>query len=271
MYTLSNGSLEVAILDPQADRERFGTRYCTGGYIYQVSDAQRGPLMSGPTYPDSFNWFDGQGIPDAFNLAPLRDPGGDPATALIIGIGLCDTAANRILELCVWQVERAGARIRMRTSHTFGGHAVELERTVGLSGRTVRSYTRLRNAGERFVPLCWFPHPFYPQPEGGELCRVNIAVRMAENPGYTLAESGYIARRSWPDQKGYYQPLDHEARTNLVIQQRHPLLGLAAATCSYVPTFFPIWGNQHTFSWEPFFERLVAPGQEAAWGIDYDF
>ena len=132
MYTLSNSSLEVAILDPQADHERFGPRYCTGGYIYQVSDAQRGPLLSGPTYPDSFNWFDGQGIPDAFNLAPLRDPAGDPATALIIGVGRCDTAANRILELCAWQVEQAGAQIRMRTSHAFGTYRQLLEQVTAM-------------------------------------------------------------------------------------------------------------------------------------------
>ena len=74
MYALTNESLSVAILDPQADQGRFGTRYCTGGYIYQVVDAQRGELLSGPTYPASFNWFDGQGIPDAFNLGPLREP-----------------------------------------------------------------------------------------------------------------------------------------------------------------------------------------------------
>ena len=74
MYELRNNSLSVTILDPLADQERFGVRYCTGGYIYQVEDARHGPLLSGPTYPDSFNWFDGQGIPDAFNLSPLRDP-----------------------------------------------------------------------------------------------------------------------------------------------------------------------------------------------------
>ena len=63
MYTLANDTLEVSILDPLADRERFDTRYCTGGYIFQISDTSHGDLLSGPTYPDDFDWFNGQGRP----------------------------------------------------------------------------------------------------------------------------------------------------------------------------------------------------------------
>ena len=39
MYTLSNEQLTVSILNPLADQSRFGVRYCTGGYIFQISDA----------------------------------------------------------------------------------------------------------------------------------------------------------------------------------------------------------------------------------------
>jgi hypothetical protein len=53
--------------------------------------------------------------------------------------------------------------------------------------------------------------------------------------------------------------------------QRHPTLGMVSAACSYVPDFFPIWGNPLTFSWEPFLERTVASGQTLTWWIDYTF
>jgi hypothetical protein len=74
MFSLENHHLSVHVLDPENDRDRFGTRYNTGGYIFQIEDARHGPLLSGPTYPESFNTFDGQGIPDGFRN-PLRMPG----------------------------------------------------------------------------------------------------------------------------------------------------------------------------------------------------
>lgn len=271
MYTLQNNQLTVDILDPIADRERFGTRYCTGGYIYQISDARYGPLLTGPTYPNSFNTFDGQGIPDAFNLSPLREPTATNALALIIGIGLCDLQANQVQEFCQWTVEQSAASIRMSTMQAFGDFALTLTRTVTLYERTVRSALHLHNTGKRIVPVRWFPHPFYPQPETDELCKFNIAITMPENSGYVLNENGFIARHNWPEQRGYFQALNHAAETNLVILQKHPILGLVTATCSYVPAFFPIWGNQNTFSWEPYLERSLAFEQAMEWWIDYDF
>ncbi|MGD9932685.1 MAG: hypothetical protein AB7T37_03120 [Dehalococcoidia bacterium] len=273
MLWLRNDQLSVAVLDPRdaADHFRFGPRYCTGGYVFQVTDAAIGDLMSGPTYPESFNWFDGQGIPDSFNLGPLRTPE-DGDRALIIGTGLCDLAEKRIVEHPDWAVDeddRGTLRFDVQQSHRdwrFG-----LERTVSLAGRTVQSWTRLENRGRAAIPVRWFPHPFYPQPDSGELMKVNFDVSFPDGGAYELRESGWIARLGWPWSEGHYQPLDHAARERLVVQQRHSQLGIVTATFSYVPDFFPIWGNPHTFSWEPFLERTVAAGQALEWEIAYDF
>ncbi len=271
MYTLANDVLEVSVLDPVADRSRFGVRYCTGGYIFQIVDAKVGELLSGPTYPDSFNWFDGQGIPDAFNLSPLRDNAGPDSLALIIGIGICDLQTKEVQSFCSWDVTQDEHAITMRTTQTYQNYAVALERTVTLAQRTVRSATRLWNQGKTPIPLRWFPHPFYPQPQADELVKFNLPIAAIEDEGYRLNDDGFIARKNWPWNKGYYLALNHTPSTNLVILQRHPKLGLVAATCSFVPTYFPIWGNPNTFSWEPFLERTVGSGQEVAWRIDYDF
>jgi hypothetical protein len=271
MYTLSNDELDITVLDPVADRERLGTRYCSGGYIFQVADHTHGDLMSGPTYPDSYNIFDGQGMPDAFNLRPLREAADTDSMALVIGTGVCDLTANKVEEWCAWQVVEGPESITMTARQEFRGFQVETTRTVSLHGRTIRSHTNVRNSGRGQVPLFWFPHPFYPHPDTNELIKLNIAVCLPDNPGYEIAPSSFITRKDWPWSDGYYQILDHAAATNLVIQQKHPKLGLVAATCSYVPSFFPIWGNSRTFSWEPFLERTIPPEQETNWWIDYEF
>ena len=36
MFSINNAYLNVAILDPIADQSRFGSRYCTGGYIFKL-------------------------------------------------------------------------------------------------------------------------------------------------------------------------------------------------------------------------------------------
>lgn len=271
MYTLKSESLEVSILDPVADQERFGVRYCTGGYIFQITDEKHGPLLAGPTYPHDFNWFDGQGIPDAFNLGPLRDPSAPSNSALIIGVGMCDLEQNKVTEFCQWDVQQDATAITMRTTQKSDRYALELERTVTLHHRTVRSDTRLKNTGSYPIQVRWFPHPFYPYPDGDELCRFNVPVTIPENPSYVLGASGFVERKGWPWDDGRFQSLDHASDTKLVIIQKHPLLGLIGATCSYIPSFFPIWGNQHTFSWEPYLERTLGMGLEMAWSIDYDF
>ena len=71
-----------------------------------------------------------------------------------------------------------------------------------------------------------------------------------------------------------FDPFRKEALTSVHLDdgcQKHPTIGLVAATCSYVPSFFPIWGNHKTFSWEPFLERTVARNQTLSWSVDYEF
>ena len=274
MYTLSNDKLTVEILDPIADRSRMGARYCCGGYIFQIHDRQLGPLLSGPSYPNAFNSFDGQGIPDAFNLAPLRSVG-DADSGLILGVGMChlrpDYRQNEVTDYAAWDVSQGDVSLVMRTTQHHVGWSLILTREVSLLNRTVRSKTRISNQGDAAIPICWFPHPFFPQPLEPTLLKLNFSTKIADNDGYLQSDSGYIMRKGAPVMPGHYLALTHASQVPLVVQQRHPVLGMVTATTSYVPSFFPIWGNANTFSWEPFLERTIAPGQEPEWSIDYDF
>ena len=277
MYTLANDQLSLAILDPIADQARLGTRYVAGGYIYQVTDAARGPLLSGPAYPaPEPPVFDGQGLPEAF-----RDglgPQGADALFLVPGVGLVTRqapAAHEVRELrepCVWQVAKGRGQIEFATTQSLGDFGLELVRVVALTGRTITSTTTLRNKGRAEIPFRWFPHPFYPLTADGECCRFSVPVSFPENPGYHWAPSGYIARKleAWDSARGYFQALTYEARGRVQVAQRHPLLGITLATCNYTPTSIPIWGNRNTFSFEPYFERTLWPAQEATWGMTYD-
>jgi hypothetical protein len=209
MFTLSNSFLTVEILDPVVDVAHMGARYCTGGYIFQVHDHahyqghthEHSSLLSGPTYPGPFQTFHGQGIPDAFNLNPLRAVGAGNE-ALIIGVGLCelnpDYTKNAVKSFCEWQIESSNNTLTFCTTQRHHDWALNLTRTVSLMGRTVRSHTLLQNIGTAAIPMRWFPHPFYPQTATNELIKLNCDVTFAENAGYEMNANGFIGRKSWP-------------------------------------------------------------------------
>lgn len=108
MIALKNNSPSVSVLDPVADRNRLSTRYCSCGSIFQVEDSSRGILLSCPTFPDSYNLFDGQGAPDAFqsHLVVEQDADDSPSLVLGIGIGLVDAKANVVGEWCQWGISQ---------------------------------------------------------------------------------------------------------------------------------------------------------------------
>ncbi len=285
MYTLSDDQLEVSILDPVADRDRMGPRYCTGGYIFQIEDAGR-PLLSGPTYPENFNWFDGQGIPDSFAQAPLRSLHSPSSQALIPGIGLCDTSAKTILEHCEWDVhaedlrsENLGAkdaraedcRIRFRNQQSWEDYSFVLEREVSLSGRVLSSHTRIENLTAVQFPISWFPHPFFPLPSDPDsaLCSFPAPVEIAPGSAFYLSEDGYL-RCSDPST---LQPVSVRCNSAgpLTVLQHHPHLGLVAARYSFSAGHILAWANPKTFSFEPYLEQTIGGRMALEWSAEYHF
>jgi hypothetical protein len=165
-----------------------------------------------------------------------------------------------------------GESLSMTTRQRLGGWELELTRELTLSSRTLASVTRLANAGREPISFRWYPHPFFPNPNG-EACKFNLSVSCPDNPGFELAESGWIAMKldhEW-DRRGHFQAFTFAEAERLVVLQRHPSLRLLAAECSYVPSFLPVWGNVNTFSFEPYTERTVARESESTWSITYHF
>ena len=285
MNILANKELTVEILDPVADVNKIGSRYCTGGYIWQVTDASRGPLLAGPHYPSPTpRVIYGQGAPEMFHRSLGGEDAGVGDDVMCIGVGLVRRTSERepfdvrynpvVAEFVKWKVDTSSDTILMTTQHTALHWAYSLSRNITLSERTVCSHTQISNLGEGDLPIRWFPHPFFPLTRDNVLCDFSIPFTLPQSPGYALDEAGFIYRKSdfnW-ERGGCFQALDFTPSTiGLTIVQKHDILGEVTAVTDYDPSFLPIWGNHNTFSFEPYLERMVTAGESTSWEIAYTF
>jgi hypothetical protein len=283
MFKLQNQRLIIDIVDPIADNRLLGSRYCTGGYIFQVKDKARGDLLAGPTFPDGkFNTFDGQGAPEVFLTALNEDTAQVGERVCILGVGLVKRTSSKnpfhvrdnpeVVEFVSWAVDQASDSITMRCRHAFDKWDISLVRSVSLDCRTLVSRTTLFNNGNAPCPLKWFPHPFFPFPKDHSACRFGFPVSVPDNAGYFLNSHWVLELKTEYDwKKGLYQPLTVDKPAMFSAEQNHPLIEKISVMCDYVPSFLPVWANIRTFSFEPYLERLVKSGEEFSWKIEYLF
>lgn len=284
MIFLQNDLLKVSLLDPSRDRDKLGSRYCAGGYVWQVEDKVLGLLLSGPFFPGATTGFDGQGAPEVFETALGSATARVGDDVCVIGVGTVRRESPvtpfhvrdnpTVTRFADWTVVSDGNAVCMDTVQEFGGDKVELTRTVTLKDRTVLSETRLSNAGGNPLPIRWFAHPFFPPL--GVLCRFPFAVSMPANPAFAFDRGGFVRRQpgyAW--EKGFFQPLEFDAVAAgtfpFRVQQWHPRAGLLEVECGFPLAWLPIWGNARAFSFEPFHETRIEPGAEASWSVRYHF
>ncbi|MDX2054639.1 MAG: hypothetical protein SFV15_19720 [Polyangiaceae bacterium] len=283
MLKLANTSLEVEILDPVRDLNRCGSRYCVGGYIYQVLDKNLGPLLSGPQYPRANpDVFHGQGAPEQFVrvLGEDADIGDEVA---VIGVGRVRRTGEarpmfarynpEVLSFLPWTVEQTDTKIVFRSEDEFRGFAYELTRTVRLDGRAVLSETHISNRGLLPIPVEWYAHPFFPACLDRICCKPSAPVVLKENPGYFLNSDGFIQQKVEGDWAvGYYLELSYaKSSAPLSVVQRHPKLGQLITKTDFPPARLPIWSNDCTFSFEPYFIEELLPRHAAAFAVTYEF
>jgi hypothetical protein len=279
MIELRNEDLRVTLLDPGQDRHLLGPRFCWGGYVWQVDDAQAGPLLSGPegaaTAPAPFN---GHGLPESF-----RDRTRDgqlltwhEGVGLAPGVGIVQRDQSgqvAVTDPCHWTLERHPDRIIYHTAQTHGDRGYTLSRMIQLAGRDLLSVTRFSNTGRDALSLQWFAHPFFAlNEEGGIDVQVPAGTRLEENPGFALNDRRLTLRRVFHGvEDGHFQPLQLPAGTPLEVRVAHPKLADIHFATSFVPSECPIWANGHTFSIEPYQTLHLEPVETRHWTLRYGF
>jgi hypothetical protein len=176
-----------------------------------------------------------------------------------------------VIERVAWELDATRRTLRASTSAEFRGFEYELVRSLELSGRTLRSTTTLGSRGDATLPVRWFAHPFFPWAEA-RCCRFSL--EHAEPAGAALTEdaAGFVVRRPGVDwRQGHYVEPRIALGGELEVEQCHPKLGALHVRCRFPLGGLALWGNLNTFSFEPFFQTLLAPGDDASWSIDYAF
>lgn len=279
MLTLANADLTVQLLDPAAEHARLGPRFCWGGFIWQITDRQVGALLTGPEWPDPAPLpHNGQGLPESFRHStttgqPLL---WDGAVGLAPGSGTLGRDAQGNITVttpCVWRIEPHADRVVFRTEQTVALWAYELERTIELHGRQVRSHSRLTNRGAAPLVLEWFAHPFFAlQADGLQHVNLPEGTQLPENPGYILTGRELTLRRAFVGlHGGHLEHLGLPAGQPFTATLAHPRLSGVRFTTDFAPFKCVLWANGNTLSLEPFLALNLAPGETRGWTLTYDF
>ncbi len=277
MFEIANDSLRVDVLDPAADRARLGARYGWGGYIWQVHDRMAGPLFSGPEWPETAPLpFNGQGLPESFRH---RTRDGRPLTwqddrGVALGIGELAAMADDtvVVAPCAWHITPFGCGIRFRTHQQVADIDYQLERTLGLFDRELRSTSRLTNCSNTPLRLEWFAHPFFTLTNGRIRMELPSETTMAENPGFVLNAGVVAFKRTFVGKDdGHLDFLHLPAGQPLQCRINHPRLTHIDFATTFVPSECLVWGNGNTFSIEPYQVLDLAPRETRDWNLRYTF
>ena len=280
MIGVKNQELRIELIDPVSDVARLGPRFCGGGFIWQVFDEFERPLLSGPEWPTPApSAFNGQGLPESFRHRTLD---GHPLTwrgdhGVALGAGALRLGADGQVMLstpCTWTIERQANGIEFSNEENFAGYPYALTRRIELTGREVRSCTRLANLSTTSpLVLEWFAHPFFPLVDGMAKAEIADTATLADNPGFTLRAGVLTQNRRFTSvsdghmDRGLRLPPGRALHAKL----SHPFLTYVEFRTSFVPSTCVIWGNDRTFSFEPYLSLHLVPGEMREWSVAYRF
>ena len=285
MLILKSKSLRVDILNPNQDKEYLGTRYCHGGFVWQVKEnTSNANWLSGPEYPEvKPDPFNGQGIPEAFEISPDADEISKGEAAHVIGVGSVrkDTedgfharTSPVLLEGLKWEITEEKEQIQFKSDASFKSFSYSLLRIVQLSNRILSIKTVLKNEGDSNLPIRVFTHPFFPWAPNAKkgkapLCKIDLSYHLPKCLGFKQNKREIFSKsHDW--EKGCFQPLVLSRNAGLELAIPHHL-GVIEVAANYGVSHMPIWANDKTFSPEPYFIDVLEKGQQTAWTYDFEF
>ncbi len=285
MYQLKNNTLTVEILDPIKDQHLLGSRYCTGGYIWQVLHKTHGALLSGPFYPQEIPpVFDGQGFPEVFeSVAPDADLKEAGSSVLVPGVGLVKKSSSilpfharnnpEVIHFCSWETTISPTSIIMKTSQVLDQFQCAIIREVILNDLEIQSKTSFTFAGTSSYNLSWFAHPFFPLNPDFRCCRLSLPAGHLSNDAFFLDGNSRILQiqPSFDYSKSSFTLLDIPSGKSISIDQFHPEIGKVTVTADFPVAKMPVWTNKNTFSFEPYFQTCIEEKQEITWMMGYHF
>jgi hypothetical protein len=276
MLYLSNNLLKISILHPENDIHYLGSRYCRGGYIWQVDSMAHGPLFSGPSFPDSHPpVFDGQGIPDVFETAIGSAVSKVGEYVHVIGVGDVLRSSNiipfhvrwnpTVIAPCQWGIVQTSDVVEMSTAGVFKGYKYYLTKRVELDGSGWIVNINMHNVGTIPIPVRWFVHPFFPLNNDNISCTLSLPLTIPDNPGFESTNNHITMVQTFDWKNGCYRTISVPWDKPVSVSINYPAVKNIAMKTSYGLSWLPVWANKNTFSIEPFFSRFLVPGESAEW------
>jgi hypothetical protein len=278
MLHVSNNQLKISILHPEEDIEYLGSRYCRGGYIWQVDSMAQGPLFSGPSFPDPHpTVFDGQGIPDVFETAIGSSVSKVGECVHVIGVGDVLRSSDitpfhvrwnpTVITPCQWSIAQTSDSVEMSTVAEFKGHRYYLVKSVVLDNSDCIIKVALHNKGTIPIPVRWFVHPFFPSNNRHVCCDCSLPLTIPDNSGFESIDNRITLIPTFNWKMGCYRTVSVPWNRPVSVSVKHPVIKNITMKTSYGLSWLPLWANENTFSIEPFFSRFLVPGESAEWNV----
>jgi hypothetical protein len=121
--------------------------------------------------------------------------------------------------------------------------------------------------------LEWFAHPFFALVSGEVQAELSGEAELPANAGFTLASVSLAQKRRFTRADDGHMERGLQLPPNQPLSARfeHSAVTHVQFETSFAPDSCVLWGNDRTFSIEPYLSLDLAPGEQRDWHLTYRF